>query len=295
MKGYDEMAFDALSGFMLNVNQNDQTFVLGDYFAVFEDDSDMPDVYEWRAVRSYTETGDAFKIAFDKAEYTIPKNAFPDNFEIIHFRTIAEGMLSGMKDVEKTVKSRIIPPKYDYVNADLSTSLYTGTGIYTEKEINTGSVSHIYSKIKVPLWLIAAGAAIAMFFGLWVFGGGLEENFILYLVISFFCGLGVGIVIYLILCIIARYRYSGFLKTDVSTVENIVFIVAPDGFGAIEQCIYSGKELIPWSFARYFYETKYSVSIVCRDKSVCCIPKRLFQKNTVNDMLEFIASRVEQD
>ncbi len=289
------MAFDALSGFMLTVTQNNQTFIVGDYFAVFEDESDMPDVYEWHSMLSYSELSDCFKIAFDRAEYTIPKNAFPDNFKIIHFRTIVEGSITGLKTVEKTVKSRIIPPKYDYVSADLSTSLYSGTGVYAEKEINTGSVSHIYGKIKIPIWMVAAAVAVAMFACLSVFGGNLEKSFIFYLVIAFFSGLGVGIVMYLILCIIARYRYAGFLKSDVSTVESIVFIVAPDGFGAIEQCIYSGKELIPWSFAKYFYETKYSVSIVCRDKSVCCIPKRLFQKNDLSDMLNFIASRVEQD
>ena len=289
------MAFDSLPGFMMEVPQNHQTFIIGDYFAVFEDDSDMPDVYEWSAVRSYNELADQFRVTFDRAEYTLPKNAFTDNLQLIHFRTIAEGMLSGKPDTQKTVRSRIVPPKYDYVNADLSSNVFTGTGIYAEKEINSGSVSHIYSKIRVPIWLIAAASAVLSFLGMWVFIGKLEENALFYLIISFFIGLGVGTILYLVLCIIARYRYSGFLKHDVSTMENIVFIVAPDGFGAIEKCIYSGKELIPWSFARYFYETKYSVSIVCRDKSVCCIPKRLFQKSAQNDMLEFIAARVEQD
>lgn len=289
------MAFDALSGFMLTVTQNNQTFIAGDYFAVFEDENDMPDVYEWHTMLSYSELSDCFKIVFSRAEYSIPKNAFPTNFEIIHFRTIVEGSIAGNKTIEKNVKSRIIPPKYDYNSADISSNVYSGTGVYAEKEINTGSVSHIYGKIKIPIWMVAAAVAVAMFACLSVFGGNLEKSFIFYLVIAFFSGLGVGIVMYLILCIIARYRYAGFLKSDVSTVESIIFIVAPDGFGAIEQCIYSGKELIPWSFAKYFYETKYSVSIVCRDKSVCCIPKRLFQKNDLNDMLNFIASRVDQD
>lgn len=294
-EGYYKMAFEALSGFRLTVSQTNQTFVIGDYFAVFDDDTDMPEVYEWNAVKEYTEQSDSFHINFDRGNYVLPKNAFTDNLQIIHFRTIVEGMLSGVKDVEIKVKDRIVPPKYNYTNADLSTSLFTGTGIYSEKDINTGSVSHIYSKLRFPIWLIAAITAVASFLAMWGIGQKLDENYIFYLVIAFFIGLGVGIIIYLIMCIVARYRYSGFLKRDVSTVESIVFIVAPDGFGAIEQCIYCGKELIPWSFAKYFYETKYSISIVCRDKSVCCIPKHLFQKNTQNDLAEFIAARVEQD
>ena len=289
------MAFEALSGFMLPVSQNDWTFIFGDYFAVFDDDTDVPNVYEWKSVKGYAETADAFTISFEREEYVIPKNAFIDHMQIIHFRTIVEGMLSGVKDVEIKIRDRVIPPKYDYTNADLSTSVFTATGVYAEKEINTGSVSHIYSKIRVPIWLIAALSGVLMFFAMWGVGKKLEENYIFYLVISFFIGLGVGVVIYLILCIVARYRYSGFLKRDVSTVENIVFIVAPDGFGAIEQCIYCGKELIPWSFAKYFYETKYSISIVCRDKSVCCIPKHIFQKNVQSDLVEYIAARVSQD
>lgn len=289
------MAFEALAGFKITVNQSNQTFIVGDYFGAFNDDSDIPSVYEWNSVKEYSETHDAFHIKFENAEYTIPQNAFSENMQIIHFRTIAEGMLSGVKGVEIKVKDRIIPPKFNYTNADISTNVYTGTGVYSEKEINTGSVSHIYSKLKFPIWLIAALSGIASFLAMWMIGGKLDENYIFYLVISFFLGLGVGIVIYLIMCIAAKYRYSGFLKHDVSTVENTVFIVAPDGFGAIEQCIYCGKELIPWSYARYFYETKYSISIVCRDKSVCSIPKHLFQKTEQAELADFIAARVEQD
>lgn len=289
------MAFEALSGLMLPVSQNDRTFVIGDYFAVFDDDTDIPEVYEWKSVIGYAETSDSFEVDFEREKYMIPKNAFIDNMQIIHFRTIVEGMLSGVKGVQIRIRDRIIPPKFNYSNADLSTSVFTATGIYAEKEINTGSVSHIYSKLKFPIWLIAALTAVGSFLAMWGIGRDLDKNYIFYLVIAFFIGLGTGIVIYLIMCIIARYRYSGFLKRDVSTVENIVFIVAPDGFGAIEQCIYCGKELIPWSFAKYYYETKHSISIVCRDKSVCCIPKHLFQKNEQNDLAEYIAARVAQD
>lgn len=289
------MAFEALRGFKLTVSHTNQTFVIGDYFAVFDDDTDLPDVYEWSSVRSYSELVDSFCLGFDREEYTLPKNAFEDHMQMIHFRTIVEGNLSGVKGVDIKIKNRIIPPKYNYTNADLSNSVFTGTGVYSEKDINTGSVSHIYSKLKFPIWLIAALTAVGSFLAMWGIGKTLEDNYIFYLVIAFFLGLGVGIVIYLIMCIAARYRYSIFLKRDVSTVENIVFIIAPDGFGAIEQCVYCGKELIPWSFARYFYETKYSISIVCRDKSVCCIPKHLFQKSVQNDIVDFIAARVEQD
>ena len=289
------MAFEALSGFKLTVNQTNQTYIIGDYFAVFDDDTDEPTVYEWSSVKGYSELSDSFRVTFDRGEYVLPKNAFADNLQIIHFRTIVEGMISGVKDVEIKIKDRVIPPKYNYTNADLSTSVFTGTGIYSEKEINAGSVSHIYSKLRFPIWLIAALSAVGSFCAMWGIGQKLEDNYIFYLVISFFVGIGVGVIIYLIMCIIARYRYSGFLKRDVSTAESIVFIVAPDGFGAIEQCIYCGKELIPWSFAKYFYETKYSIAIVCRDRSVCCIPKHLFQKSSQNDLAEFIAARVEQD
>ena len=289
------MAFEALAGFRLTVTQKEQTFIVGDYFAVFDDDTDTPEVYEWNTVKGYSETSDAFHIKFEKEEYVLPKNAFTDNFQIIHFRTIAEGMLSGVKGVEIKIKERIIPPKFNYTSADLSTNVFTGTGVYAEKEINTGSVAHVYGKLRIPIWFIAVVVSTLSFGAMWGFGKKLDENFIFYIVIAFFLGIAAGIVIYLILCIIARYRYATFLKRDVSTVENIVFLVAPDGFGAIEQCVYCGKELIPWSFAKYFYETKYSVSIVCKDKSVCSIPKHLFQKTEQNDLVEFIAARVEQD
>ena len=172
------MAFEALSGFKLTVSQTNQTFVLGDYFAVFDDDTDLPDVYEWSSVIGYYEQSDQFRIAFERAEYVLPKNAFSDNLQIIHFRTIVEGMISGVKGVDIKIKERIVPPKYNYTSADVSTSVFTGTGVYSEKEINTGSVSHIYSKLKFPIWLIAAIAAVGSFFAIWGIGKNIEDNYL---------------------------------------------------------------------------------------------------------------------
>ena len=271
-----------------------QTFIAGDYFAVFEDESDTPDVYNWSDITLYTEEDKRFVIGIDRIEYIIPKNCFESPRHLIQFRTLAESQLSE-SGVQLKTGPRIVPPKYNYRSADLPDNVFSGTGTYVEKEINAGSIAHVYGKFKGPIIFFSVLAGIAAFICFWLIGGELEENWIYYGAISIFVCIGIIVLVFLVFCIIARHRYAGFLKHDISTAENIVFLVAPDGFGAIEQCVYSGKELIPWTNASYFYETKYSVAIVCHDKTVCCIPKRFFQKSSQNDLVDFIAGRVDQD
>ena len=287
------MAFDALPGMKINADVYKQTFIAGDYFAVFEDDSDMPDVYKWSDITLYTEEMNRFVIGIDRIEYIIPKNAFESARQLIQFRTLAESQLA-VEKAQLKMGPRIVPPKYNYQSAEMPENVFSGTGTYVEKEINAGSIAHVYGKFKGPIISLSVLAGIAAFVCFWLIGGNVEENWIYYAAISVFLCIGIIVLVFLVFCIIAKHRYSGFLKHDISTMENIVFIIAPDGFGAVEQCVYTGKELIPWSNASYFYETKYSVAIVCRDRTVCCIPKRFFQKSSQNDLVDFIAGRVEQ-
>ena len=93
----------------------------------------------------------------------------------------------------------------------------------------------------------------------------------------------------------ARYRYANYVRSDVSTTENIVFIVARDGSAAIEECVYSGKDIIPWSKAESYFETKYSVVITLKDKSICRIPRKLFDKKVWDEMVIFIANNLVHD
>ncbi len=284
------MAFDSLNGERIYVSQNGQTFLAGDYFSVFDNEAEVPNIYEWSEIKSYSEQQNGFNIVTeDGVNYNIPRNCFSDSRQLIRFRTIAEGQLNKNNC---RLTQRILPPKYNYSSVDIPEQSFSASCTYNEKDINSGSVASMHSKTIKYMILLAIAVMIIVFTCLAYFRGELTDSWYYYLPISFFSGVGVGIGAYLISIVVARFRFADFVKHDVSTVEESVIVVAHAGFAAVEKCVYTGMELIPWSEADYYFETKTTIVITCRDKSVCWIPKRIFPKNAQNDLSTFISSRV---
>lgn len=284
------MAFDSLKGERIYVSQSEQMFLAGDYFSVFRNDSEIPHIYEWSEIKGYSEQQAGITIVTDDGEsYIIPRMSFADPTQLIRFRTIAEGQLSGAKC---RLIQRILPPKYNYSSVDIPEQSFSASCNYTEKDINSGSVAHMHSRAGKFVFLIGGLVFVLVFLALAFFRGELSSSWFYYLPISLFSGIGVGVAIYLISSVIARFRFADFVKHDVSALEETIVVVAHAGFAAVEKCVYTGMELIPWSQADHYFETKTTIVITCRDKSVCWIPKRIFPKNVQSDVSSFIASRV---
>lgn len=284
------MAFDSLKGERIYVSQSAETFLVGDYFSVFGNESEIPRIYEWTEIKSYSENPNGFTfVTFDGESYSIPRMTFSDSAQLIRFRTIAEGQLSGAKC---RLTQRILPPKYNYSSVDVPEQSFSALCVYNEKDINSGSVAHIQSRTAKYIFLLGGIIFAAVFLALVFFLGEVAKNWFYYLPISLFSGIGVGVVIFLISSVVARLRFADFVKHDVSSLEETVIVVAHAGFAAVERCVYTGMELIPWSQADHYFETKSTIVITCKDKSVCWIPKRIFPKNVQNDVSSFIASRV---
>lgn len=285
------MAFESLAGERIYVSQSAQTFLVGDYFSVYEMEDEIPMIYEWDDVKSYSELNNGVTITVtDGDTYHIPRNAFSDNLQLIRFRAIAEGQL-GSANCRLT--QRILPPKYNYRSVDPPEQSFSANCRYYEKDINSGSIANMHSK--AGKYIIATGIVIfiAVFIVFVYFRGELAENWFYYLPISAFCGIAAGAAVYLVSCVVARLKFADYIKHDVSALEEIIIVVAHAGFAAVEQSVYTGMELIPWSAAEYYFETKTTLVIVCKDKSACWIPKRVFPKNVQNDISSFVASRVQ--
>ena len=102
-----KMAFDGLPGMRVTISQNPQSFIIGDYFAVYDKESDVPDVYEWSMLKSYTELPGSFIITLlNGSSYTITKNCFSDSSKLIAFRSIVEGQISNYSHITKKVTKR---------------------------------------------------------------------------------------------------------------------------------------------------------------------------------------------
>lgn len=285
------MAFDSIHGEKIYVSQTARTFIFGDYFSVFEQSDDVPLIYEWEKIKLYTQNDAGFQLTTEDGEvYSIPTNAFNSREQIIRCRSIAEGQLSA--DACK-LQQRIVPPKYNYVGIDVPEQSFFASCVYGERDINPGNVARVH----VRAWrlLIISGVIICFlsFLMLNLVFGNLPERWYYYAPISLFLGIGVSAVIYIISGIIARLRYSEFLKTDISTTEEIAIVICAEGFALIERCVYSGTDLIPWTQAAYSIETKETIVISCKDGSVCWIPKHIFPKNRQNELSAFIAARVD--
>lgn len=285
------MAFDLLKGEKIYVSQTALTFIFGDYFSVFEDASDIPRIYPWDAVKGYTERPQELAFTMDDGEtYTVPKNAFADSEQLIRCRTIAEGQLSAGVC---RLSQRIIPPKYNYTAAEPPEVSFSASGYYIEKDINSGSAANIYAVTAKYLWLVAAVVFVLVLLLLNAVLGDLDKNWYYYTPIALFSGIGAAVIVCVILGIVSKFRYSEFVKRDVSAMEEIVLVVAREGFAATERCVYTGVELIPWTRASYQFETKTTIVIICKDKTVCWIPKRLFPKNVQRELASFVASNVQ--
>lgn len=286
-----QMAFDSLRGEKIYVSQTARTFIFGDYFSVFEQDEEVPTIYEWSKVKSYTETTGGYQFITDDSQtYFIPMNSFADREQVIRCRSIAEGQLN--QDVCH-LQRRIVPPKYNYVGMEVPEEAFSASCIYGERDINPGNVARVH--VKAWRHLIAAGVLVCfiVFIVLNITLGNLPERWYYYAPISVFAGIGTGAVIYVISGIIAKMRYSEFLKYDISTTEEMVIVVAKEGFGLTERCVFSGTDLIPWTKAAYSIETKETIVIACKDDSVCWIPKQIFPKNQQIPLSTFVAQRVD--
>ncbi len=284
------MAFDSLKGERIYVSQTALMFLAGDYFSVFSNDSEIPNIYEWSEIKAYSEQPAGLTIVTDDGEsYSIPKASFTDPKQFIRFRTIAEGQMQGAKC---RLTQRILPPKYNYSSVDIPEQSFSASCVYNEKDINSGSVAHMHSRTAKYMAIIGGLVFVIVFLALAFFRGDLSENWYYYLPISLFSGIGVGVGAYLISSVIARFRFADFVKHDVSALEETIIVVAHAGFAAVEKCVYTGMELIPWTQADYYFETKTTIVIACKDKSVCWIPKRVFPKNVQSDISSFISSRV---
>ena len=285
------MAFESLNGERIYVSQTAQTFLVGDYFAVYGMEDEIPEIYEWSDIKSYSELQNGVTIIMENGDaYQIPRASFGDSLQLIRFRAIAEGQLKGACC---RLTQRILPPKYNYTSVDPPEQSFSATCRYNEKDINSGSVAHMHSRTGKYIIAVGLVAFAIVFLLLACLRGDLAESWFYYLPIAAFSGIGVGAVVYLISSMIARFRFADFVKHDVSALEETVIVIAHAGFAAVEQAVYTGMELIPWTNADHYFETKTTIVITCKDKSVCWIPKRVFPKNVQNDISSFISSRVQ--
>lgn len=290
------MAFDSVPGLKVYSSINNQYYVLGDYFSVYTTDGNPPIIYKWEDITSAAESKDGLAVYTDDGHnYTMLKTNFNNPKEYLAARAILEGSLS--QDAIRNYRplKRILPFKYEYGHISQPKVLYVAQGVYSEKEINTCNLALVSTKIGKFMWLSVIFLTLITFGIIFLIAGldSVIENWLYFLPISVFCGIIVSILVYIITALLTRYRYSEIFHQDPALQQQISFILANEGFAAIEDFLYTGCDLIPWSKSLYYIETKGSIAVIL-DKSIFWLPKRMFPKELQKEIVNFITARVKQ-
>jgi hypothetical protein len=288
------MAFESLPGVKVISHASEQTFVVGDFFAVYQRGEEVPTIHRWSEIKTITENKTDFIISTGSTTYKIPKIGISDEKKLLNLRGILEGAASFNHNIEYSHQKRILPPKYLYLSGDMSDAPYTVTGVYKEREINLSNVILLNTRIGRVFKYVAFIVIILTFSLLHFFAGGAEENWLWFLPISVFTG-GISVMlVYLVCAVIANYHYTYLYKTDPALSEEITFTISSAGFSAVESYLYSGNEFIPWEEANYFIETNNVFIVYKHNKAVFWLPKRLFSKETQTEISGFIHARLLQ-
>ena len=287
------MAFETVNGQKIFSNATGTTYIFGDYFVVFRSDNSVPEVYEWQNISSITENRGNIIISTGINVYYIESDSFNSEDQFLAVRAIIEGHIADNPDIRYKFNSRILPLKYLYRNIDASNA-YVMRGVYDEKVINSSNISLVSARFGRVIFVFALLLMAIFFFIIAGIMGNLQENWIYCLPLSVFCGIIVSVIIYLIIGVVARHKYSSVQKADPATTKEITVVVAPEGFAAVESSVYTGHDLIPWNEANFFIETHVGIVVLRDNKSVFWLPKSFMPKNQQSGIYSLIASKVKQ-
>ncbi len=286
------MAFDSLHGQKVVSDRTGEMFIFSDYFAVYNNTSDNPFVYRWDEIEEITETPSGMTFKVSENTYFVPYSSFTSNAHLLVSRAIIEGQIANNPEISYKTLHRILPIKSNYRKIGLSDTMYSGTGKYCARDINSGYAAMQSSKLSKFLWVIGLVVAIVFFFSLYIFFAEIEDNWPYYVLIAALGGTIISTLLFIIFSLVSKLRFKDYQKLDRATDEEILFIVSADGFAAIEKCAYAEGELIPWSRAELYYETKYTYVVILKDKSFLWLPKQVFEKSAVSAISSFIVSHI---
>ena len=287
------MAFETVNGQKIFSSATGMTYIFGDYFVIFRSDNSTPEVYDWQNITSITENHGDLTISTDTTTYFIENSAFTSDDQFLTVRAIIEGQIAEHPDIRYKFNNRILPLKYLYRNIEASNA-YVMRGVYEEKVINSSNISLTSARFGRVIFMFSLLLMAIFFFVIASIMGNLQDNWIYCLPLSIFFGIIVSVIIYLIIGMVAKHKYSSVQKVDPATTKEITIVVAPEGFAAVESSVYTAHDLIPWSEANFFIETHMGLVVLRDNKSVFWLPKSFMPKNQQSGIYNLIASKVKQ-
>ena len=288
------MAFESLPGVKIRDVNTKQTFIIADFFSVYEKDSEVPEIYKWSDLVSVTENRREFILDAGVKAYHISKDAISDPLTHLKIRAIIEGVIAANPKIEYNFGKRILPPKTLCVGCEIPPDAYVATGSYKEKEVNNANVILLNSGLDKLIWITFPVATVATFILMAVSWGEVFENILKYILISLLAGASAAMTLYLFCAYASKTLYGKLLREDPALLEEITFVVCEEGFMAAESEVYDFSDIIHWHESAYFIETTHVYIVFKHKQAVFWLPKRLFPKDKHKELGDFIADRLQQ-
>ncbi len=287
------MAFCDLPPVTVIDDKAGMTYILGETFAVYNATPEPPVVYDWNSVKFVSVTRKEFKITAGSRTFAFRTGLFKSIDETLRAIAIIE-VRQRDYGFDYVHERRMFPLKSMYREMSAGKECYIGEGTLDEGETAASFITLLNFKLMKFLWLVAflimfVTAAILH----WKIGLT-RDNVLYFIPISIASGGIIALLVYIITHIVARIRFKQLRDADMAASGMITFVVCRAGFAACASCVYESRDLIPWSEMDYFVESDKMFIIYKNNAPAAYIPKKAFEKKTVNSVADIIALSLEQ-
>ncbi|NMA79608.1 MAG: hypothetical protein GX967_03050 [Clostridiales bacterium] len=240
------MAFLNVDGVEVQSPSGDNTYIISDYFTIFSDNSVSPTIYSWHDVTGIYENIGRFEINLKRGEKVIlQKEWFNSVEEILSCRAIMEAQ--SKENFKYRHLQRVLPNKTSYINADLPENTLVYKNKYNYEELLQANIAITTQRILKYIWLCTFILSIITFFMLRRHHANIIDDVWADMIISILIALTAAIMLSLIYYLIDKSLIRRMKKSDEALGVSICFIISPIGIAAIEECINTFNDIIPWS------------------------------------------------
>ena len=281
------MAFKNIKGIRVKCVESDEIYILADCFAVYQNHSETPTVYEWNDITRITEAKTCLIFTTIDKIYKIYKKSFDSDTSYLSALAIIEGACADYSIPFSHLK-RLIVTKDKYIDAELPMSAFAASGFIDENEmasIYSSIRNNFISKILFSFAIIIC--AIVFFVLVKTFDVSIEI-IPFFLFIAIISGAIFATLFFLIQHQITKSLIIKMVKNDPSVNFQITYAISKSGFVEIESFLFSRENYISWKEVDSYIDTNKAIVILKGNTPLMKLPKRLFTRDEVRQILDLI-------
>lgn len=283
------MAFLNVDGVEVQTPTGDCTFIISDYFTIFNDNNVSPTIYSWHDVAGIYENIGRFEISLKCGEKVILRKEWFNSVEqILSCRAIME---AESKDNYKYRHwLRVLPDKTSYINADLPENTLVYKNKYNYEEILQANIAISTQKILKYIWLYTFILSVITFFILRRHHANIIDDVWTDMIVSILIALSAAITLSLIYYLVDKSLVRRIKKSDEALDVSICFIISPIGIAAVEESINTFNEIIPWSEVNSYTITDTMLVFIIKNHQKLWLPINSITAETYDWILNVVGA-----